>query len=225
MKPETAEIVLFVIAGIAAGVWVLGMLFLFSAAKTSQTQMRQANDPFETDAWEPRNSLHGQAEVEGDPGELATRTAALLVKSGRDSLGSVKVLKKTDDRVEFESSGTYGGHSNLPACRGQIRLAPSGTNQTTASYMVEVTGGRWLLRIGYLVQVVGLAALVAGFLLIRTHLVPHPSPAARWQTFQMAQIIHFLWPPFLLGGLYRMQFRQLRSTLDTLISNLPYHQE
>ena len=48
-----------------------------------------------------------------------------------------------------------------------------------------------------------MVALVAGSWAIRTFVVPHPDPAIRGQVFQMCQVAHFLWPPFLFAGLYR----------------------
>jgi hypothetical protein len=57
--------------------------------------------------------------------------------------------------------------------------------------------------------------------LVRTHLVTSPDPATRMQTLQMLQIVHFLWPPFLFGGLYRAGRGALRANLDTLLHNLP----
>jgi hypothetical protein len=52
--------------------------------------------------------------------------------------------------------------------------------------------------------------------------LPSDNPAIRGQTAQVVQLVHFLWPPFLLT----FQARRARSlateyTLD-LMSNLPY---
>jgi len=38
----------------------------------------------------------------------------------------------------------------------------------------------------------------------------------------MGQVIHFLWPPFLFGGLYRRVQTHVRNTFDSLVHNLPY---
>src|SRR5262249_33300367 len=44
-----------------------------------------------------------------------------------------------------------------------------------------------------------------------------------WQTFQMAQAVHFLWPPFLFGALYR-QGRRAAAQFEALAHNLPYYE-
>jgi len=83
--------------------------------------------------------------------------------------------------------------------------------------------GRGLLWWGASFQLLGLIALAVGFWLIRTYVVPDPDPAVRGQTVQMAQAVHFLWPPFLFGALYRRGYKALRTALDTLVHNLPYY--
>ena len=73
--------------------------------------------------------------------------------------------------------------------------------------------------------VLGVIALVTGFVLVNTLVVPNRDPAVRGQTLQMLQVGHFLWPPFLFGGLYRRQYTAVRARFDTLIHNLPYYED
>ena len=61
------------------------------------------------------------------------------------------------------------------------------------------------------VQLLGLAAILIGFWLIGTYVVPNPNPAIRGQTFQMLQVVHFLWPPFLFGWLHRLRYTAVQS--------------
>ena len=50
----------------------------------------------------------------------------------------------------------------------------------------------------------------------------HLSEALDWQTFQMLQAIHFLWPPFLFGYLYRKWWSAAGAALETMVHNLPH---
>ena len=75
---------------------------------------------------------------------------------------------------------------------------------------------------GAAVLMLGLIALVVGFLVMQTYVISSPNPAVRGQVFQMCQVVHFLWPPFLFGGLYRKKFSVVRAGFDTLVHNLPY---
>jgi hypothetical protein len=65
---------------------------------------------------------------------------------------------------------------------------------------------------------------VVGFWLMRTLVVPHPEMAVRGQVFQMFQVVHFLWPPFLFGGIYRYRRGSVQSAMDVLVNNLPYRE-
>jgi hypothetical protein len=38
----------------------------------------------------------------------------------------------------------------------------------------------------------------------------------------MLQVVHVLWPPFLLGTLYRMRRRTVQARFEVLVHNLPY---
>jgi len=74
-----------------------------------------------------------------------------------------------------------------------------------------------------LIQLLGLVALGVGFWLIRTCVVTHPNPGVRAQAVQMVQAVHFLWPPFLCGALYRRGRSTIRNGFEVLIHNLPYY--
>jgi hypothetical protein len=79
------------------------------------------------------------------------------------------------------------------------------------------------LWLGGLFQAAGLLALVVGCWAVYTYVASSPDPAVRWQTFQMAQAVHFLWPPFLCGGLYRRGARAVAAQFEALAHNLPYY--
>jgi hypothetical protein len=87
---------------------------------------------------------------------------------------------------------------------------------------VEPANQGWLLWLGGLFQAAGLVALVTGAWAVYTFLASSPVPAARWQTFQMLQAGHFLWPPFLSGALYRRGTTAVAAQFQALAHNLPY---
>jgi hypothetical protein len=70
--------------------------------------------------------------------------------------------------------------------------------------------------------VAGLVALVGGGWAAYTFLASSPNPAARGQTLQMLQAVHFLWPPFLFGALYRWGNSAVAGQFDAFAHNLPY---
>ena len=74
---------------------------------------------------------------------------------------------------------------------------------------------RRLRLMSALVFVVPLVILViAG--IIWKWVVPNGHPAVRWQVFQTCQVVHVLWPPFLVASVYRRQ----REAAEHAMANL-----
>jgi hypothetical protein len=224
MSTETAQIVLYAIATVEFIVWLAAMQFVSVAYKSEKVAAQEAMQQFGLDKPPSGRLVVGSAEVEGQPAALAAKAASILAKGGPGALGPVKILAKTDNRITFEGIG-YGGlgqPSWRSVCRGQMQFASAGPDRTTIDYAVELQGGKGLLLGGAVCVVLALVALVAGFTLIHIYVVPDPHPAVRAQAIQMFQAVHFLWPPFLFGGLYRGLRRNARVGFEIFVHNLPY---
>jgi hypothetical protein len=55
-----------------------------------------------------------------------------------------------------------------------------------------------------------------------SYVIPNPNPSVRGQAFQVVQVVHFLWPPFLFAALSRQPVRWISARVDALVTNLPY---
>jgi hypothetical protein len=156
---------------------------------------------------------------------LAGRAAAVLAGGNLFALGAVKIVEKSEGHVTFErvGAGTTNQPANLWFRRGELRFTPLGTGRTRVEWAVEPLALSWLLRLGVLFQVAGLVALVVGCWAVYTFVVSSPRPEVRWQTFQMFQVVHFLWPPFLFEALYRRGPTAVAAQFEALANNLPYH--
>jgi hypothetical protein len=221
MSAETAQTTLYAITAVAFVVWLFGLQFLITCARVPK---RPPPDRLDLAQPTSSNALVGTAQIDGVAADLAVKTAALLAKGDAGRLGPMKILDRTENRVVFEGVSLDPVTSSLGRYirRGEIRFASMGRDRTQVDYAVEIARGRGLLLGGAIFQVLGLVALVAGFVLIRTFVVPREELAIRGQTIQMLQVVHFLWPPFLFAGLYRMRIKALRNGLETFIHNLPY---
>jgi hypothetical protein len=220
MSSETAQIVLAAIAGIGFIAWLAGLQFLFSSARVGRNDTAATGDFSEPP---PDNWMVGSAEVDGQPAVLAKKAAALLVKQAPGPFGPIKIMEASDNRLAFERVGPAAGNMQGQWLRrGEMRFTAIDGKRTRIDYAIERSPLRWLLWLGGLFLVLGLIALVVGAWLIATLVVPSPDPAVRSQAIQMVQAIHFLWPPFLMGGLYRRGIRSVRATFEALVHNLPY---
>jgi hypothetical protein len=168
--------------------------------------------------------LSGSTEVEGHPGALAARAAAVLA-NGR--WGPVKIEEATGGRVVFEqpASGTANPVAGRSFRRGEFRFTAVRPNRTRVEWAVEPEPFRWLLRVGGIVQAVGLVGLIGGCWALSTFVAPSPEAAVRWQSLQMLQVVHLLWPPFVLAGVYRKRTQWLRAELEAVANNLPHLRE
>jgi hypothetical protein len=133
-------------------------------------------------------------------------------------------VEKTDDRIVFERPEAGIGNRSAGQLfrRAELRFTAVSPARTRVEWLVEPANLRWLLQLGVFFQILGLLALVLGCAFIHTYVASSPNPAVRWQTLQMLQAVHFLWPPFLCGSLYRRVLRAAPDQLDALANNLPY---
>ena len=137
---------------------------------------------------------------------------------------SIKICERTDESIVFETPREFvpGSNVNLPPLSGQMRFTPLSAQTTRVDYALAKPRVRVLLIMGFVFQALGFAAIVAGFLVIYFLVVPNQHPGVRWQTVQMVQVVHFLWPPFLFAGIYRKSASFVRAQFDTFIHNLPF---
>ena len=222
MDSATAEIVLYGITAVGAAVWCFSLRFLLNSRRVRQPLPA---DRFSTTKPAPSNVITGSAEVEGEPGELAVKAAAGLAKGIDIQIGPLKILERSDERVSFEGPGPGGQSPGQIIRQGEIRFSRASRGKTDIEYEVQISRGHGLFIGGVICQILGLVALAVGFLLIQFLVVQSQDPQIRWQTVQMVQVVHFLWPPFLFGGLYRIGHRVVSRAFDTLVHNLPYQGE
>ena len=224
MDTETARIVLGAITALATATWLIGLQFLLSSARKGEPSEGSRHGRFHHDEAFAGRPLIGGVEVEGGASSLAAKAASLLAKGTLFPFSPVKIVEKSEDHIRFERIGPGGGRQSVAGWfrQGLLRFTPLGQGRTRVEWAVELTDARWLLWLGGLFQVVGLIALATGCWAIFTYVVSSPDPSLRWQTFQMLQVSHFLWPPFLFGTLYRRGRHETAARFEALANNLPY---
>lgn len=215
MSTETAQTVMAAIGAVGALVWLCGALFLLASARTGGGAPAHVPDHFGHLEPPPRGWFLGSVEVPGEPRALAAKADALLTKGG-----ALRVTERGGDRLEFEQVGP-GALLGWGIRRGRLQFTGLGGGRTRIDYAAEPAVSGVLLGIGWLLQGLGLVALVGGGWLVYSLAATSPEPAVRWQTFQYVQIVHFLWPPFLFGGLNRTRRRILVGSFALALSNLP----
>jgi hypothetical protein len=225
MDPEIGKWIVIAIGTVGTVVWLSALSYMIRATRERQARAMEAAQRFEIEENAAAGTIVGEAEVVGEPEELSAKLAGLLAREGMGPFGPVKIVACERREVVFETAGMTPGSMGNPQSggvrRGRFRLTPSGS-RTRVEYAIEIPTGRVLLGLGWLFVLLGLVALVAGSTLMFVYVLPNPNPNIRGQAFQMVQVIHFLWPPFLFGSLSRQPARFVRARVEALVHNLPY---
>lgn len=222
MSFQTAEIVLYSIAAVELVVWVAAFEFLRHTTLSRRRRAVEMMDRFEVEDRPGGDLFGGEIEVKGEPAQLASKFASTIAKEGIGLFGPAKVLEVEDRRVAFESLGPLGNGAGAGAMRGEVAFRPGKSGLSEAAYVVRVPSSGGLLAAAWTVQTIGLIVFVSAVVLLRIFLVDHPNPGVRAQVFQMIQMVHLLWPPFLLAGLARTRTKAAVARVDAMINNLPY---
>jgi hypothetical protein len=179
---------------------------------------------FDVDGADAGGTLVGEAEIEGRPEQVSEKLARLLARDGMGPLGPVKIVACDRSELIFEPGGAGPGSTGFApggVRRGRFRFTPTGS-RTRVEYAIEAPSGRYLIAFGWLFVALGLAALVGGCWAMFAYVLPSPNPNVRGQAFQMVQVVHFLWPPFLFAAISRQTARWVSARVDAMVSNLPY---
>ena len=235
MSTETATLILNLIAAVALVGWVAGLTFVIATGRmiASVSHPPDGEARFEPEV-DPtvagdfgagptssapargRTTLYGEGLIEGQAARLARRFASRLASSGLAPGFPARVVEAADDRVGFEAPSTVGQP------RGVVEFADAGGGRVGTRYRVDVGGTTSLLVGAGVILAAGLLAIVSGYWLVSTYVISLGNPAARVQTIQMLQVVHLIWPPFLLGGIARRRVGVVREALDTTLANLPH---
>ncbi len=134
---------------------------------------------------------------------------ASLYAISQDPSGDI-TLTKTVDR--------FNNHlRTMRFNEAHISFEPSGSGTTEVSYRLGFE--RLLRRIRsitlLIIFAVGLPTLVGVGAFIWFQVVPAPQPAIRWQVLQTLQILHALWPPYLVMSFYST--RESKAFIESLI--------
>jgi hypothetical protein len=237
MDSSTAELVLYGITAVSVVVWMAGLRFLLSSLCGRKKTVEGLADPAEQAR---ANLAYGSVEVECSASELSSRAAALLAAK------SMLICERTDEKIVFETPkefvaegaacepmtpsfpasvnqlGMQKRTGRLPSIHGQLHFTPLSSGKTRVDYAIAVPRVRLFLILGYVFEALGILAIITGFSVIYFFVIPSPDTAVRWQTLQMIQVIHFLWPPFLFAYIYRKSASIIRVQFDTFIHNLPF---
>lgn len=226
MEIQSAQTLVIVIASCAFFLWLMGIQYL----RMTTWQDRQAHDWAKQDFTDPQisnwHAIHGTTDVAGKPNDLLDKATLLLAREGNSFFGPVKIDGKTAQELRFTMVGSsnYQNQQVNLFRHAVLRFTSLGGDSTQIDYAVDLSPVRNFLRIAIVIQALGLILLVGLTYLLYQYVASSADLAIRWQSFQMFQVIHVLWPPFLLIGLYRRYRQEIINRFDAFAHNLPYQE-
>jgi hypothetical protein len=169
-------------------------------------------------SWPRQRPAAGEVVLEGEPDVLSRRLAQRFAASG-GGLPALRVITRTEDLVVADRPSVLP----TPFERVEVRLTREGTavrlrwslSDTRLRRLQLVVALLWGIGWGGLF-VIGVPVLV-GILVL-----PSDDPAIRWQVVQTVQMIHGVWPPYMVALLFWIPRAWARRAVEIRIANLPH---
>jgi hypothetical protein len=212
MDPSTTATVFYAALALFGGIWLAGTAFAFSRlrAPAGGNELMAPDGP---DADEITGTLTVRGGASSIEAKLAERLAA-PVRPGMPPL--VRVTRRSDGHIVFERTPGMGSGFD----GGRIELTPDG-DRVQVKYAIAFGRFNRLMRL-----IVNLVCFAYGGLfvvgtpiLIWIVVVNSPQPETRWQVIQMLQMVHGVWPPFLIGFLVRRIRTASAGQIEALIAD------
>ncbi|MEZ6062691.1 MAG: hypothetical protein R3C19_20295 [Planctomycetaceae bacterium] len=226
MNPRIAEIFF-------ASVMTAGVLVWAISLRKAANLGKQTPSP-DDDPWSPLNDINdrttspsanvvtGERTVSGQPAGVSDSLARLMMTS--TTMGpfssSYEIIDRTSERLLVRPSGSSMGNrsAGVNFSEAEFTFERVDRNLVSVRYRLDFDRMAARLRRATLAIILGLGlpVLILVGSLIWHFVVRSANPGVRWQVLQTLQIVHVLWPPFLMMQSYKWR----RTHATTFVSNL-----
>ncbi|MHC4199493.1 MAG: hypothetical protein ACYSU0_05835 [Planctomycetota bacterium] len=215
MPIETAQVIFFAVAAPVWLVWLIGTWFALSRLRPSTPRELIPGGP------DARDVLTGEAELTGDAEAVSKKIAEqLIAATSMGGMSGVKITERTRERVAFEKV-KGGGHAGAAFDSGLVTLEAQGDKVRVRYAVSQKRIARTMRILTYLMCFAYGGIFVIGApLLIWLFVVNSENANVRRQVWQTFQMLHGVWPPFLVGFLSGFTRKRTAGVVDTLLANL-----
>jgi len=220
MDSDTANTVFFSIMAVGAVVWLWSLMKAARLGRAAGDQDRMTLESEQEYAFET-----GKVTIRGEPADLSKALAGAIQQLGLSMFGSLfKVTERSAERIVIEKTRPLicNQPMGLYFSEAEFSLASGSQGTTVVSYQLGYVRLLQLLRKVALGVILGVGLpgmLVVGFV-VWHFVVQSDEPSVRWQVFQTLQIVHVLWPPFMIMGFYTRGRRQSKVFVENLIGSV-----
>ena len=221
MDASTARLVFAAVVTVMGLIWLLGIRFALS-------RLRRLRQGSEEDRYGGTRSAEavftGEITVQAPREALSKKVAEYLTTASASGFGiTVRVTERTSERITFERVAGMHRKGVAPIDGGIITLEQAGGG-TRVRYGISLRRFASIMgTVTYLVCFLYGGLFVVGTpVLLWFLVVNNEDPQIRMQTIQTVQMVHGVWPPFLVGGLCSRLSRMARTSFETLLGNLQH---
>ncbi|MEZ6132060.1 MAG: hypothetical protein R3C59_25645 [Planctomycetaceae bacterium] len=225
MSIEMTQMIYTGIMFVAALVWILS---LRKAARLGKNACAPADtwplgDTFESDV---SGDVAGVQTIRGRRPEVSRLLGQTLLNSGVPGVFATlfEMTERTDERIQIRKTGPLvcNQPSGMYFSEAVFDLTASSSNTVEVHYRLGFERLRRGMRLTALAIILGLGLPV--MLIVGTVLwifvVNNANPIVRWQVFQALQVVHVLWPPFLVMGIFNSGRRHSRTWISNLMRSV-----
>lgn len=235
MDIQIIEITFFVVFAIAVTVWGISLNMAARIGKKSieashshsSNWRASQNNPFdpETTSWDAQ----GTENIECESPAVAIQKLAKKAAEGMGNANAAnqyRIEKPANNKLCVSSTGPARVNQGMMLYfdEAEFEAASLGNQNIEIQYRFCFTKlAKRTRRISlWIILGLGLPVILIGFSAMWLFVVQSQNQAIRWQVFQSLQVIHVLWPPFLLIGLYRGAIRNAKNTVPNMIRSLTF---
>lgn len=226
MSVENAQLVFFIIMSIAVCVWAHSLVRTLKLGRNEPPERDPFGQDFSADEQDTDSAVTGARTVRGDSETLSRALAhAVLHQSVPGMFTSLfELVERSSERVVIRKTGPLvcNQPSGLYFTEAEFDLEYVGEDAVEISYRVSFDRlTKKLRRIALgLILGLGLPCILIGGGLMWFFVVSHGNPGIRWQVFQTLQLVHVLWPPFLLIRMDTAGRRHARTYISNMLISL-----
>ena len=220
MDSETTSVVFVSIMSLGFVVWLWSLVKALRFGRSTRDQSQFAIEPTQA-----CDSQAGNVKVRGEPARISKALAGSIQQLGIGMFGSLyKITEHSAEHIAVEKVGRLicNQPTGLYFSEAVFTLEPEGPDSTKIFYRLGYKRLHRLLKkiaLG-LILGVGLPVLLIVGCVVWFFVIQSDQPSIRWQVFQTLQIVHVLWPPFLIMWAYSRGQRQSKIFVENLISSI-----
>ena len=227
MDAQLAQAVFTGIMVVAVGVWAYS---LRRAARLGQ------RNSMATDPWAPGVAFDNQSgecegvtgaqTIRGEPESISKALGQMLLSTGVPGMFATlfEITERSSERIAITKTGPLicNQPSGLCFSEAEFEFRRAGGNTVEVTYRLHferLLRGVRRTALGIILGL-GLPVLFVVGWVVWVFVVSSDDPAVRWQVFQTLQVVHVLWPPFLLMSVYRSGRVHARTYVSNLLRSL-----